>query len=54
VIGHVLPATSTVATVTLDGRRTAYLVRQTARGREVVVDAGTGTGTSALVVTLAG
>jgi hypothetical protein len=53
VIGHVLPATSTVATVTLDGRRTAYLVRQTARGREVVVDAGTGTGTSALVVTLA-
>ena len=40
--------------MTLDGSPTAYDVRQTARGSEVVVDAGTGTGTKALVVTLAG
>jgi hypothetical protein len=53
-IGHVLPTGAAVATVTLNGAPTAYAVRQTARGREVVVDAGTGTGNSELVVTLAG
>ncbi len=53
-IGHVLPTGAVVGSVTLDGTPTAYDVRQTARGREVVVDAGTGTSTKALVVTLAG
>ncbi len=53
-IGHVLPTGATVDSVTLNGDPTAYDVRQTARGSELVVNAGTGTGTSALVVTLAG
>jgi hypothetical protein len=53
-IGHVLPTGAVVGSVTLDGTPTAYDVRHTARGREVVVDAGTGTSTKALVVTLAG
>ena len=53
-IGHVLPTGAEVGSVTLDGTPTAYVMRQTARGREVVVDAGTGTSTKALVVTLAG
>ncbi|MDQ1601261.1 MAG: hypothetical protein QOD68_2735 [Actinomycetota bacterium] len=53
-IGHVLPTGAVVSSVTLNGASTAYSIRQTARGRELVVNAGTGTGTSALVVTFAG
>jgi hypothetical protein len=53
-IGHVLPTGTTVESVTLDGAAVAYDVRSTARGQEVVADAGTGTGPSTLVVTLAG
>jgi hypothetical protein len=53
-IGHVLPTGATVASVTLNGTPATYVVRSTARGNEVVVDAGSGTGASALVVTLAG
>ena len=40
------------SSVTLDGVPTAYVVRSTARGEEVVVDSGQVTGTSTLVVTL--
>jgi len=51
-IGHVLPDGAAVSSVTLDGEPTdAYEVRSTARGAEVVLDAGIGTGTSTLVVT---
>ncbi len=54
-IGHVLPAGSQVTAVTLDGVPVPaedYDIRDTARGRDVVVDAGTGTGSSTLVVTI--
>jgi hypothetical protein len=51
-IGHVLPTGATVSSVTLNGTPTSYDVRATARGNEVVVNAGTGTGTSTLVITL--
>lgn len=52
-IGHVLPAGATVAGVTLDGRSVPFTTRSTARGTDVVVDAGTaGTGTATLVVRL--
>lgn len=51
-IGHVLPDGAEVTSVTLNGAPAAYEVRSTARGKEVVVDAGTGIGTSTLVVTL--
>jgi hypothetical protein len=50
-IGHVLPDGAAVSSVSLDGTPTAYDLRATARGTEVVVDAGTGSGTSHLVVT---
>ena len=50
-IGHVLPDGARVTSVTLNGAPAAYDVRSTARGEEVVVDAGPGTGTSTLVVT---
>jgi len=43
-IGHVLPAGAHVASVTLDGRSVRYTVRDTNRGREVLVDAGTSSG----------
>ncbi len=49
-IGHVLPEGAEVTTVTLDGAPASYDVRETARGREVVVDAGTASGTDVLVV----
>ena len=52
-IGHVLPPGTHVSAVTLDGVPAAYEVRSTAHGEEVVVDVGTVTGTSTLVVTLA-
>jgi hypothetical protein len=51
-IGQVLPAGAKVATVTLDGRPVAATVRQTARGTEVVAEAGSRGGTSTLVITL--
>lgn len=51
-IGQVLPAGATVAKVTLDGRSVTPTVRRTARGTEVVADAGSRTGTSTLVITL--
>ena len=38
--------------MTLDGKRAAYQVRQTARGSEVVADAGSRGGRSDLVITL--
>ncbi len=49
-IGHVLPDGAEVTEVTLDGAPAVYEVRQTARGRDVVVDAGGGRGTSVLEV----
>ncbi len=49
-IGHVLPDGAEVSSVTLNGAPTAYQVRSTARGKEVVVDAGSRRGTSTLVV----
>jgi hypothetical protein len=53
-IGHVLPAGATVAGVTLDGRTVAFTTQDTARGTEVLVDAGTTrSGTATLVVQLA-
>ncbi len=51
-IGHVLPDDAEVSSVTLNGAPAEYQVRSTARGRDVVVDAGVGTGTSRLVVTI--
>ncbi|GAA4071454.1 MULTISPECIES: hypothetical protein [Actinomadura] len=51
-LGHVLPSGAEVASVTLDGRPVAPTVRRTARGDEVVVDAGARRGTSTLVITL--
>lgn len=50
-IGHVLPDGAEVAEVTLNGAPATYQRRSTARGDEVVVQVGTGTGTSTLVVT---
>jgi hypothetical protein len=50
VIGHVLPEDAEITAVTLDGAPASYDVRETARGREVVVDAGLRSGTSVLVV----
>jgi hypothetical protein len=52
-IGQVLPAGAQVKSVTLDGRPAAFTVRQTARGNEVVADAGSRSGTAELVITLA-
>ncbi|WP_432479727.1 hypothetical protein [Nocardioides sp. GXQ0305] len=49
-IGHVLPEGAEVSAVTLDGEPATYDVRDTARGQEVVVDAGAGSGTRVLVV----
>jgi hypothetical protein len=51
-IGQVLPAGATVASVTLDGHSVKYQVRRTARGTEVVADAGALTGTVVFAVTL--
>jgi hypothetical protein len=51
-IGQVLPSGAHVASVTLDGRRAAYQVRRTARGTEVVTDAGSRGGRSELVIAL--
>jgi hypothetical protein len=51
-IGHVLPDGAEVTAVTLDGRPVAYDVRRTARGDEVVVDAGSRRGGRTLVVTV--
>jgi hypothetical protein len=51
-IGQVLPSAATVASVTLNGRSVPYEVRRTARGGEVVADAGSRGGRSTLVVTL--
>jgi hypothetical protein len=39
-VGHVLPADAGVASVTLNGQPVPYQLRHTARGDEVVVDAG--------------
>ncbi|MCO6005124.1 hypothetical protein NE236_09020 [Actinoallomurus purpureus] len=51
-IGQVLPAGATVASATLDGHPVAYKLRRTARGTEVVADAGSLRGTSVLAVAL--
>ncbi|MCO5969776.1 glucosidase family protein [Actinoallomurus soli] len=51
-IGQVLPGGATVASVTLDGHAVKYRVRQTARGSEIVADAGSAGGTAVLAVTL--
>jgi hypothetical protein len=52
-IGQVLPTGATVRSVDLDGHDVGYRIVNTARGQEVVVDAGTGTGPSNLSVVLA-
>jgi hypothetical protein len=51
-IGQVLPVGAKVTSVTLDGKRVAYQVRQTARGSEVVAEAGSRGGRSVLAITL--
>jgi hypothetical protein len=51
-IGAVLPAGASVADVTLDGQPVGYRTVTTARGRQMLVEAGRGTGTSDLVVSL--
>ena len=51
-VGQVLPAGAKVASVTLGGKPVAYKIQQTARGGEVVVDAGAHPGRSTLVITL--
>jgi hypothetical protein len=50
-VGAVLPRGGTVGSVRLDGHPASYDVVPTARGREVLVRAGSGTGTTRLVVT---
>ena len=50
-IGHVLPDGAEVVSVTLDGAPVDHEVRSTARGEEVVADAGPDAGTDTLVVT---
>jgi hypothetical protein len=52
-IGQVLPAGASVASATLDGHPVAYRTVTTARGTEVVADAGQGGGTSTLLIRLA-
>jgi hypothetical protein len=49
-IGAVLPDGATVRSVRLDGHRASYDVVRTARGREVLVHGGSGTGRTTLVV----
>lgn len=49
-IGHVLPDGAQVTRVTLNGKTAKYDVRATARGREVVVQAPAGSGTTTLEV----
>ena len=49
-IGALLPRGAAVRSVRLDGHRVRYTVVQTARGRQVLVNAGRGRGTSELVV----
>jgi hypothetical protein len=51
-IGQVLPSGAKVTSVTLDGKRVAYQVRQTARGSEVVAEAGSRGGRSVLAIAL--
>ena len=51
VLGHTLAAGEEVSAVTLDGAPVSYDVRQTNRGREILVDAGTVAGQHSLVVT---
>lgn len=51
-IGAVLPPGAGIGGVTLSGRPAAYQVVDTARGREVLVDAGRTTGSVTLVVRL--
>jgi hypothetical protein len=51
-IGQVLPVGAKVTSVTLDGKRVAYQIRQTARGSEVVADAGSRGGGSVLAISL--
>lgn len=51
-IGAVLPPGASVEDVTLDGKPVGHQVVSTARGRQVLVQAGSGTGTSDLVVSL--
>ena len=51
-IGHVLPAGAEVADARLNGHRVDYDVVRTARGREVVADAGTKPGTYVLRIRL--
>jgi hypothetical protein len=50
-VGHVVPADAQVGSVTLNGRPVTYQLRQTARGDELVVDAGR-SGHADLVVNL--
>jgi hypothetical protein len=51
-IGAVLPTGASVSGVKLDGSTAKYRVVSTDRGREVLVNAGKGVGTSTLVVSL--
>jgi hypothetical protein len=51
-IGHVLPDGARVRAVSLDGARVDHDIVHTARGRELRVDAGEGTGRRTLRITL--
>jgi hypothetical protein len=53
-IGAIRPAGKGVSRVRIDGHRAHYRVVPTARGREVLVDAGRGRGASRLVVRMRG
>jgi len=50
IIGHTLPAEAEVSSVTLNGRSASYEIRDTNRGKEVLVDAAPVTGEQTLVV----
>ena len=51
-VGAVLPAGAHVASVRVDGHRAHYAVVASARGRQVLVDAGRSAGRTTLVVSL--
>jgi hypothetical protein len=49
-LGHTVPVGARVQHVTLNGKPAKYVVRQTSRDQEVLVDAGAGGGRQELVV----
>ena len=51
ILGHTLPSGEEPSSVALDGQQVPYEMRQTNRGKEILVDAGAVTGQHSLIVT---